>query len=65
MTQEKYPYLKTDFTFHDLEARAISDTEGSLEQKPVISGDRGPGENLENKQKNNAIHVIWINTSVK
>lgn len=35
---EHYPELKTDFTFHDLKAKGISDFEGTIADKQQFSG---------------------------
>ncbi|MEL4241179.1 MULTISPECIES: tyrosine-type recombinase/integrase [Shewanella] len=36
--KEQYPHLATDFTFHDLKAKGISDFEGTLAEKQQFSG---------------------------
>jgi hypothetical protein len=36
--KERYPELDFDFTFHDLNAKGVSDLEGSIYDKQAISG---------------------------
>lgn len=49
--KERYPELDFDFTFHDLKAKGISDLEGSLQEKQVISGHKNIGQTARYDRK--------------
>ncbi|AQS36606.1 hypothetical protein Sps_01440 [Shewanella psychrophila] len=42
--KEEYPQLATDFTFHDIKAKSLSDFEGTLAEKQQFSGHKNMGQ---------------------
>lgn len=54
----KNPELLFDFTFHDLKAKGISDLEGTLQEKQLISGHKNIGQTARYDRKVEIVPVV-------
>ncbi|WP_413722407.1 tyrosine-type recombinase/integrase [Sodalis sp. RH23] len=53
-----FPDLDFDFTFHDLKAKGISDLEGTLAAKQVISGHKNASQTARYDRKTEVVPVV-------
>ncbi|PHM70365.1 tyrosine-type recombinase/integrase [Xenorhabdus sp. KJ12.1] len=55
---KQFPELDFNFTFHDLKAKGISDLEGTLQEKQVISGHKNIGQTARYNRKVEIVPVV-------
>ncbi len=56
--KEAFPDLDFNFTFHDLKAKGISDLEGTLAEKQVISGHKNITQTARYNRKIEVVPVV-------
>ncbi|WP_099109886.1 tyrosine-type recombinase/integrase [Xenorhabdus sp. KJ12.1] len=58
MAKDEFPNLDFNFTFHDLKAKGISDLEGTLAEKQVISGHKNITQTARYDRKIEVVPVV-------
>lgn len=58
LAKNKYPDLDFDFTSHDLKAKGISDLDGSLGEKQIISGHKTQSQTARYNRKIVVVPVV-------
>lgn len=53
-----HPDISFDFTFHDLKAKGISDLDGTLQEKQMISGHTSIGQTARYDRKISVVPVV-------
>jgi hypothetical protein len=56
--EAKHPELRSDFTFHDIKAKGISDLEGTLQEKQNISGHKSLSQTVRYDRKVKIVPVV-------
>ncbi|MBD2782429.1 tyrosine-type recombinase/integrase [Xenorhabdus szentirmaii] len=58
LAKETFPELDFNFTFHDLKAKGISDLDGTLAEKQVISGHKNMAQTARYNRKIEVVPVV-------